>query len=269
VETLAYFRQALAKGELPAALREVTAFADASDSKVLVNASFAGFPSSPAGLIKTIRAAVPGIESLLLNDLSRERMELDGPGYLNYDAGGFAYRVGHFSFFQVNRFLVEELVRTVMAETTGTAASRPRRLALDLFAGVGLFTRPLAERYERVMAVEANPAAVRDLDSNIAAIGGHVETREADVEAFLREWKDTPDLVLLDPPRAGIAPEAVARLAEIAPAEIAYVSCEPSTLARDLAVLTTKGYAIGEVHLFDHFPETFHIESFVRLTRRT
>ena len=268
VETLGYFRGALAKGELPAALREVTAFADASESNVLVNASFAGFPSSPAGLIKTIRAAVPGIESLLLNDLSRERMELDGPGYLKYEADGFAYRVGHFSFFQVNRFLVEELVRTVMGETAGAATCGTRRLALDLFAGVGLFTRPLAERFERVVAVEANPAAVRDLDSNIAAIGGQVETHEADVEVFLREWKDTPDLVVLDPPRAGMTPEAVARLAEIAPAEIAYVSCEPSTLSRDLAVLTAKGYTISEVHLFDHFPETFHIESFVRLTKR-
>ncbi len=268
VETLAHFRAALAKGELPAALREVTAFADAGDTRVLVNASFAGFPSSPAGLMKTIQAAVPGIESLLLNDLSRERMELDGPGFLKYEAGGFAYRVGHFSFFQVNRFLVEDLVRTVLGEAAGAAEGSPRRLALDLFAGVGLFTRPLAERYERVVAVEANPAAVRDLDSNLAASGGHAETREADVEAFLREWKDTPDLVVLDPPRTGMAPEAVSRLAELAPAEIAYVSCEPSTLARDLAVLTAKGYTIAEVHLFDHFPETFHIESFVRLTRR-
>jgi 23S rRNA (uracil1939-C5)-methyltransferase len=268
VETLGNFREALAKGELPTALREVTAFADSSDTKVLVNASFAGFPSSPTGLMKTIRGAVPGIESLLLNDLSRERMELDGPGFLKYDAGGFAYRVGHFSFFQVNRFLVEELVRTVVGEASGTAEGIQRRLALDLFAGVGLFTRPLAERYERVVAVEANPAAVRDLESNLSSSGGHTETREADVESFLREWKDTPDLVVLDPPREGMAPEAVSRLAELAPAEIAYVSCEPSTLARDLAALTAKGYTITELHLFDHFPETFHIESFVRLTQR-
>ncbi|MGH9701863.1 MAG: 23S rRNA (uracil(1939)-C(5))-methyltransferase RlmD [Candidatus Acidiferrales bacterium] len=267
VETLGRFRAALAKGELPVALREVTAFADASDTKVLVNASFAGFSSSPTGLIETIRAAVPGIESLLLNDLSRERMELDGPGYLKYEAGAFGYRVGHFSFFQVNRFLVDELVGTVLGDPGEAASGRQRKLALDLFCGVGLFTRRLAERYERVVAVEANPAAVRDLDSNVAGTGG-VETREADVEAFLHEWKDTPDLVVLDPPRAGMTPETVARLAEIAPAEIAYVSCEPSTLARDLALLTTKGFLISEVHLFDHFPETFHIESFVRLTRR-
>jgi 23S rRNA (uracil1939-C5)-methyltransferase len=264
--TLAGLRDALAKGALPRELREVTAFADANDAKILLNASFAGFPSSPSGLAKAIREAVPKIESLLLNDTSRERMELEGPGYLEYEAGGFSYRVGHFSFFQVNRFLVEELVRTVIGGAGG--AANGGRLALDLFAGVGLFTRPLAKHFERVVAVEANPAAARDLGLNLAAGAGRAESREADVEAFLREWKETPDLVVLDPPRSGVPPAAVARLAELAPAEIVYVSCEPSTLARDLATLAAKGYALTEVHFFDHFPETYHIESVVRLARR-
>ena len=236
------FAQALAKGELPVALREVTALRTRAISKVLVNASFAGFPSSPAGLIKTIRAAVPGIESLLLNDLSRERMELDGPGYLKYDAGGFAYRVGHYSFFQVNRFLVDELVRTVLGESpAGRQAAGSGSWRWIYSAGVGLFTRPLAERMNALWPWKQIPRR--------CGIWIPMWPRSADTwkrakrmwKRFLREWKDTPDLVVLDPPRAGMTPEAVARLAEIAPAEIAYVSCEPSTLARDLAVADDKG----------------------------
>jgi 23S rRNA (uracil1939-C5)-methyltransferase len=185
---------------------------------------------------------------------------LFGPGFIEYKVAGVAYRVGHFSFFQVNNFLLEELVQEVVErEETG-------RLALDLFAGVGLFSAPLANRFERVIAVEANPAAVRDLETNAR---GHstIEARAADVERFLEKCKEKPDLVILDPPRAGMPRPALDRLARLAPSRITYVSCEPPTLARDLAVLTGKGYEISEIHLFDLFPQTFHMEAVVRLRR--
>ena len=140
-------------------------------------------------------------------------------------------------------------------------------MALDLFAGVGLFSVPLAKHFQRVVAVESNPAAARDLESN-ASGKGPIEVRAADVERFLEKYKEKPDLILLDPPRAGLEPDAIRHLARIAPEHITYVSCEPPTLARDLAALNSAGYEISQVRLFDLFPQTFHIEALVRLIRR-
>jgi 23S rRNA (uracil1939-C5)-methyltransferase len=261
LKTLLKLREVLAEGALPRQLREIEAFVDASDSKMVLTATFAGFPSRIAEVAEKFRALVPEIESLLLNDPSHERMELSGPGFITYQAGGIGYRVGHFSFFQVNKFLVEELTREVVdSEASG-------KLALDLFAGVGLFSAPLAKRFEHVIAVEGNPAAARDLETNVTRIRA-VEVRAADVGRFLERCKEKPDLVVLDPPRAGMEPSALPRLARISPARITYVSCEPPTLARDLAVLLEKGYDLSDVHLFDLFPQTFHMEVVVRLRRR-
>jgi 23S rRNA (uracil1939-C5)-methyltransferase len=261
LKTLLCLREALAAGALPRHLREIEAFGDASDSKLLLTATFAGFPSHIAEVAEKFRALVPEIESVLLHDPSHERMELSGPGFITYQVGEIGFRVGHFSFFQVNKFLVEELMREVVdREEAG-------KLALDLFAGVGLFSAPLAKRFEHVIAVEANPAATRDLEANVAGIRA-VEVRTADVERYLDRCKEKPDLVVLDPPRAGMEPSALAKLARLSPARITYVSCEPPTLARDLAVLREKGYDISEVHLFDFFLQTFHMEAVVRLRRR-
>jgi 23S rRNA (uracil1939-C5)-methyltransferase len=261
-ETLAVLREVVASGEMPATLREVEAFADAADARILLNASFAGLHASAAVLVSKFRTSLPWLESVLLIDTTRDRMDLDGPGYLRTEVSGTCFRVGHMSFFQVNRFLVEELARAVADGDGGM-------LALDLFAGVGLFAAALAPKFERVIAVEANPASARDLVENLGPVSSHAEARETDVDAFLHSWKETPDLAVIDPPRAGMSPAALARLTKLAPPRIVYVSCDPSTLARDLAALAATGYSIEELHLFDLFPETFHIESLVRLTRRS
>jgi 23S rRNA (uracil1939-C5)-methyltransferase len=261
LKTLLSLREALAAGIFPRTLREVEAFSNADDSKLLLTLTFAGFPSRAAELAEKVRGVVPEIESVLFFDPTRERMELFGPGFLEYEAEGSKYRVGHFSFFQVNRFLVNDLAREVCErEENG-------RLALDLFAGVGLFSIPLARRFERVVAVESNPAATRDLEANVRS-GGSIEVRTADVDRFLERYKEKPDLIVLDPPRAGLEPDTVRRLARIAPPRITYVSCEPPTLARDLMGFREAGYDISEVHLFDLFPQTFHMEAVVRLKRR-
>jgi 23S rRNA (uracil1939-C5)-methyltransferase len=259
-KTLATLRGALAEGALPVTLREIEAFANDDDTKLLLNASFAGMPRSPAPLAEEFRALLPGLESILMIDPGRDAMELFGPGFLTYQVSGRAYRVGHLSFFQVNRYLLEELARTVAGSARGA-------LALDLYAGVGLFSLPLAEAFDRVVAVEANPASARDLGVNVGAQGSRIEIQNADVEAFLKKWREKPDCVVLDPPRAGVSPGVLARLKALAPPAISYLSCEPSTLARDLAVLTAAGYTLAEVHVFDLFPQTFHIESLVRLVR--
>jgi 23S rRNA (uracil1939-C5)-methyltransferase len=261
LKTLLALREALAGGALPRGLREIEAFGDAADAKLLLTATFAGFPSRAAEHAETFRRLAPEIASLLFHDPSHDRMELFGPGFLDYEVGGTAYRVGHLSFFQVNRFLIEELTREIVEREQGG------RLALDLFAGVGLFSVPLAKRFERVVSVESNPAAARDLETNMRS-RGTIEVRTAEVERFLERTKERPELVVLDPPRAGLTPEAIQRITKIAPALITYVSCEPPTLARDLASFAKAGYECTEVHLFDLFPQTFHIEAVVRLRGR-
>jgi 23S rRNA (uracil1939-C5)-methyltransferase len=264
LKTLLALRESLAAGLLPGKLREIEAFADASDSKLLMTATFAGFPAARDEVAKTFRQIVPEIASLLLHDPASERMELDGPGFIESEAAGSKYRVGHFSFFQVNRFLIDELVGEVVSQANG-------QLAVDLFAGVGLFSVPLSKHFEHVVAVETNPAAARDLEFNVSATGANraIEVRNADVDRFLHKYRETPDLIVLDPPRAGLSPEAAKHLARIAPRRITYVSCEPPTLARDLATFVQAGYEISAIHLFDLFPQTFHMETVVRLHRRS
>jgi 23S rRNA (uracil1939-C5)-methyltransferase len=266
-KSLKALRTAVEACEFPKQLREIEAFVNAADSKLLLTATFSGFPSRGAEAAEKFRAAVPEIESLLFFDPTRERMELFGPGFIEYETLGTKYRVGHFSFFQVNRFLVEDLALEV---TRGNEASEQERgkLALDLFAGVGLFAIPLMKRFERVVAVESNPAAARELENNVRG-GGTIEVRATDVERFLERYKEKPDLVVLDPPRAGVEPGVVKSLLRMRPPRITYVSCEPPTLARDLAVLRDGGYEIADIHLFDLFPQTFHMETVVRLTRRS
>ena len=261
-KTLLAFRTALTRRAMPPELREIEAVSGANDTKLMLTAVFARFPSGRQKLAEIFRQTAPEIESLLFHDPNSERMELDGPGFVDCEAGDTTFRVGHLSFFQVNRFLAGEL------ELHVAASAERGRLALDLFAGVGLFTVPLAKRFHRVIAVESNPAATRDLESNVAG-KGPIEIRNLEVERFLEKCRETPDLVVLDPPRAGLTPESIQHLGRLTPKSLTYVSCEPPTLARDLAALTKEGYEIGAVNLFDLFPQTFHIESVVRLTRST
>lgn len=266
-ETLGVFSRLTAARALPGGLREVEAFADDADEKVLLNLSFDSLEGSVRAVTDVLRAELPGAESFLLHIARGDRFELDGPGYITYTVGAHRFRVGHLSFFQVNRSLIPELVELVLADAHG-------RLALDLFAGVGLFSLPLAHRFERVVAVESNAATARDLETNLQDSGAaSPAARHNDVEAFLDRWRETPDFVLLDPPRAGVAAQSLQRLVKLSPAAIGYLSCDPATLARDLALLVgTKEapgrYEIQAVHLVDMFPQSYHLEAFLRLTRR-
>lgn len=265
-QTLAALNALSASGEL-SGVDEIEAFADAADEKVLLNISARELTVSPEALESALRSAIPGTESILVHDRHSDKFELFGNGFLLYSTGEFDYRVGHLSFFQINRFLTGNLIEAVTAEARG-------RLALDLFAGVGLFTVPLARRFERVIGVESNLAAVKDLEANLRASGGASPTsRHTSAEAFLSRWRDTPDLVVLDPPRAGVEPTALARLKKLAPRQITYLSCDPATLARDLGTLTgrrenTGPYEISSIYLFDIFPQSYHMEALVRLRRR-
>ena len=267
-ETFAKLRSLVASSKSFSAIDELEAFCDAADRTLLLNLSAERLNESPGTIATALREAIPGAESILVQDRRADKFELFGPGYLSYSAGGFAYRVGHLSFFQVNRFLIDGLIEAVISDSQG-------RLALDLFAGAGLFTVPLAKRFDRVVGVESNLAAAKDLEANLQSSGGaSLAHRHTTAEAFLSHWHERPDLVILDPPRAGVEPETLTRLNKLAPWRINYVSCDPATLARDLATLVGDPekpgpYEIRDIYVFDIFPQTYHMEALVRLKRRT
>jgi len=187
-----------------------------------------------------------------------------GSAALRYRVGEFDYRVSAGAFFQVSRFLLPEFVAAVTSDF-----AKPSGLAIDLYAGVGLFTLPLARIFREVAGVEASDTAAADLAVNLGSQGANnARAVRSTAAEFLRRYAQAaPDLVVLDPPRAGAEAEILRRLTALAPAELRYVSCHPPTLARDLALLLRHGYKIERVDLFDLFPQTFHVESVVRLRR--
>ncbi len=215
----------------------------------------------PETLVSACREHLPGLVSLAAEAPGSGRpRRIFGPGHLVYSAGGFDYRVSHGVFFQSNRFLTDTLAELVTGDLEGEAA-------LDLFSGAGYFTLPLARRFARVVAVESNRMAVRDLDSNCSRAGlGNVEVVHSKAENFLTEAQ-RPDAVLLDPPRAGVGKAAIEALARLDAPAIIYVSCDPATLARDLAPLVAH-YRLERLQLVDLFPQTFHIEAVATLVRQ-
>ena len=185
-----------------------------------------------------------------------------GEPSLRYAVAGRSYRVRVGSFFQVNRFLLAPLVDYVTANETGAAA-------WDLYSGVGLFSLPLAEKFSQVTAVESSASSVRDLRDNLR--GTHQRIVAADTAVFLsravQQRTPAPDLIVLDPPRAGLNRDVTTALGQMGAPRLTYVSCDPSTLSRDLAALLQAGYAIHSIRLVDLFPQTYHLESVVHLTR--
>ena len=177
---------------------------------------------------------------------------------LDYATSFGTFRVSPRSFFQVNRFLIEPLVDAALENASG-------KTALDLYAGVGLFALPMARRFENLIAVESGASAARDLEVNAARAELKLQVEQARVEDFLRTFADTPGFVLADPPRAGLGKMVTAQLERLAPPRITIVSCDPATLARDVAALT--GYRIGRLILIDLFPQTYHLETIAHLIR--
>lgn len=178
---------------------------------------------------------------------------------LDYLVHQRSYRVTAGAFFQVNRFLVPSMVEMVCNGRSGA-------LAWDLYAGVGLFAKALAAQFDRVIAVESSPLSKPDLRHNLQGCSG--EAVAMDAEVFLSRQKGPkPDLAVVDPPRAGLGKDACRLLAAAQPKQIVYVSCDPSTLARDLRTLQPFGYRPVALTLIDLFPQTFHLETVATLER--
>jgi len=187
---------------------------------------------------------------------------LSGTGYWEEELGGFTYKVSAPSFFQVNTAAAELLVARVLEEI---AADGSDRIA-DLYCGVGTFSLPLARAAGSLAAVESSGPALRDLRRNLndaglsaEVIGGEVGRDSAGITAV--------DAVVIDPPRAGLTPAARAEILRLAPGRLAYVSCDPATLARDLAELITSGYTLRSLQPVDLFPQTAHVECVATLAK--
>ena len=180
-------------------------------------------------------------------------------GSLDYEVGGDRFQVSHNSFFQVNRFLLDQLVAEAIRGAEGTTA-------LDLYAGVGLFSLPLARRFAKVTAVEAAKSAARDLSVNADRAGVTVQVSQSNVERYLPGVTEPPDFVLADPPRPGLGKRVVVEILRLQPRRLTIVSCDPSTLSRDLAQLTNGGYTLDRLVMVDLFPQTYHLEAIAHLS---
>ena len=255
----------------PAAIEELELFADASDEQAL-GWAFCREDTPKKDLLRwaeALRAELPNLIGLSFF-LARQHADEEGPAAgrvlaqsgaksIRYRTASGEYQVSAGAFFQVNRHLVDELISVVIGDAEGD-------VAFDLYAGGGLFSVPLAEKFRHIFAVESSQTSFSDLKQNVPASVKVVGTQ---TEEYLRSApvRKRPDLVVLDPPRAGVGKTVTRSLAELGARHIRYVSCDPATLARDLSQLVAAGYRIERAHLFDLFPQTFHIESVMLLER--
>lgn len=300
-------------GKVPEGVREIEFFANADDSQLLVQLSCStearraavrawaedliGSMPEIAGVI-AFRETSPDANRPASNKIGSnktganktganktaanmkganpEKLVTVGVDHLTYKTQSASYRVTAGSFFQTNRFLTDELVKIV-------TDSRSGELALDIYAGVGLFSTALGCDFRHTVSVESSQTSSTDLAYNLPSNGKAAQATTAQYLIRLqntqrdgagttlpqdaRQIAHRPDLAVVDPPRSGLG-ESVARLlANLGAPRITYVSCDPATLARDLVILLAAGYRVEQLHLVDLFPQTFHLETVTQLVR--
>jgi 23S rRNA (uracil1939-C5)-methyltransferase len=294
-------------GRVAAGIREIEFFANADDTELLVEVGCGAEARRTAvrSWAEELCAAMPGIVGVVgFRELenasgktptlaaknaarmrhpraqswhSAEKFVVIGAESLTYRTQAAAYRVSAAAFFQTNRYLVDELVKIVTDRQAG-------ELALDLYAGVGLFSTALAGDFRHIVSVESSQTSSGDLAYNRASNG---ETVQATTEQYLTytgtalaehsgrlgkggilsRGPHPPDLAVVDPPRSGLGERVARLLANRGAPRVVYVSCDPATLARDLVYLLAGGYRIAQAHLVDLFPQTYHVESVMKLER--
>jgi 23S rRNA (uracil1939-C5)-methyltransferase len=269
-------------GKVPAGVREMEFFANADDSRLLVEVQCAEDARRAKVRVwaEDFSASMPGIAGLVAfrQTQSRhtqppERLVSIGDGYLTYQTRNAAYRVSAGSFFQTNRHLTDQLVEIVTRGQSGD-------LALDLYAGVGLFSTALSGDFHHIVSVESSQTSSADVSYNQPSNGVVVQAtteqylagaeksgRSGKGLALPRDIAGRPDLIVVDPPRSGLGERVARLLANLGAPRVVYVSCDPATLARDLVTLLAAGYRVEQVHIVDLFPQTFHLETVVHLTR--
>jgi 23S rRNA (uracil1939-C5)-methyltransferase len=288
-------------GKVPAGIREIEFFANADDTKLLVEVSCAADARRAAirAWAEEMCADMPeiaGIVAFRKNgegirdnsgkiptqrnspfDFAQGTLRVGQPqeflaigdGFLTYQTSRASYRVSAGAFFQTNRHLVDALVNIVTEGESG-------ELAIDLYAGVGLFSTALAGDFRHTVSVESSQLSSADLSYNRSTNGEVIQaTTEQYLSSTQNGWRsgvgastgDKPGLIIVDPPRSGLGERVAQLLARRQAPRVVYVSCDPATLARDLVVLLAAGYRVERIHMVDLFPQTYHIESVVHLAR--
>jgi 23S rRNA (uracil1939-C5)-methyltransferase len=266
-------------GQVPEGVREVEFFANADDTQLLIELSCSSEARRAAlrAWAEDFLAELPQAGGVVVfgevkAGATPKKLLSVGADHLTYQTGRASYRVSAGSFFQTNRFLTDELVKLVAQGQSG-------ELALDIYAGVGLFSTALACDFHHIVSVESSQVSSADLAYNRSPDG---EVVQATAEQYLTglqkparggtgtvlpQVDQKPDLAVVDPPRSGLGEPVARLLANLGAAHVTYVSCDPATLARDLVVLLAAGYRVEQLHLVDLFPQTYHLESVVHLAR--
>ena len=222
-----------------------------------------------------VTAAVPHTVGVLLNSNTRrgnvvlgdKYRTLFGRNYLMDTLCGLEFKLSMPSFYQVNRDQAEVLYGKAL-EFAGLTGNET---VLDLYCGIGTITLCLAKAAKRVIGAEIVPPAIRDAKEN--ALRNHIENAEffcgdaADIAAKLESYGLRPDVVTVDPPRKGLAPEVIASVAAMGPEKVVYVSCDPATLGRDVKIFREFGYEAKRAAAVDMFPGTAHVETVVLLSK--
>lgn len=265
-------------GKVPEGVREIEFFANADDSKMLIELGCSEAVRRPsirafAEQLNEASSEIAGVVAFSekSHGLSEKFLAV-GDQFLIYETQRGALRVSAGSFFQTNRHLIDELMRTV-------AGGRSGQVAFDLYAGVGLFSTALAGDFRHTVSVELSQTSTSDLSYNLPSNG---EAVQATTEQYLARMEDServgkgvdlphtihkPDLAVVDPPRTGLGESVARHLGKLGAPQIVYVSCDPATLARDVKILLATGYRVTQAHLVDMFPQTYHIESVFMLDR--
>ena len=227
-------------------------------------------------LADMLRAAVPGFTTLTVNVnagrdnviLGREGYVAFGPGFIEDEIGGLRFRISPESFFQVNSEQMEVLYGKAL-EYAGLTGDET---VWDLYSGIGTISLFLAKKARHVYGVEIVPQAVRNAREN-ARLNGitNVTFHEGAVEEVLPAWREAHpevqiDVIVVDPPRKGLDLTCLETICRIAPPKVVYVSCDPATLARDLALFREHGYRADTVQPVDQFCQTMHVECVTRLS---
>ena len=271
-------------GRVSDRVREIEFFADADDSQLLVEVYCSAEADAAEQFSADFRTALPEACGVVFAQIRAgkleaagdlQRLAVSGADHLTYATSCASYRVSAGAFFQVSRHLTDELVSLVVERRRGAGRDAHRTAgeeagatgtALDLYAGVGLFSSVLNREFERVIAVESSPTSHADLLYNSPA---NVKAVRATTEQYLENaaGKLRPDFVVVDPPRGGLGEKVIRGLMKLSAPRMVYVSCDPATLSRDLVPLLQAGYSVKEAHLVDLFPQTYHLESVFHLVR--
>jgi 23S rRNA (uracil1939-C5)-methyltransferase len=211
-------------------------------------------------ILESVQPELPALE--LEADLSvvhttgEDSVVMAGDDHLLIQVNGQIFHVSSGSFFQVNSAVAGLMADHLVAHLPVTTSTT----MLDVYCGVGFFSTFFADRVRRLIGIEAAPSACEDFTINLDEYE-NVELFEAPAEQVLPALEVAPEIVIVDPPRAGLERSVLDAIVTLAPDHLAYVSCDPATLARDASRLMAGGYRLKLVTPFDLFPQTYHIES--------